>query len=172
MSKDLIFKIRNIQNNKNSKDILEILNTFDSIINKYSRKLNGEDTKQDLYVFLINLIHNINYNSIVNYEDKQLLSYLSKSLKNEYIRLSKKNDKQKNNEYYNCEDKELGFNLIESNIETLDIIDTLNDYEKNIIKLIIINGYSPAEIAKKMGKSRQAINQAKIRALNKLKNFI
>lgn len=40
MSKDLIFKIRNIQNNKNSKDILEILNTFDSIINKYSRKLN------------------------------------------------------------------------------------------------------------------------------------
>ena len=33
-------------------------------------------------------------------------------LKNEYIRLSKKNDKQKNNEYYNCEDKELGFNLI------------------------------------------------------------
>ncbi|MCI9303926.1 sigma factor-like helix-turn-helix DNA-binding protein [Clostridium sp.] len=133
MSKDLIFKIRNIQNNKNSKDILEILNT---------------------------------------YEDKQLLSYLSKSLKNEYIRLSKKNDKQKNNEYYNCEDKELGFNLIESNIETLDIIDTLNDYEKNIIKLIIINGYSPAEIAKKMGKSRQAINQAKIRALNKLKNFI
>ncbi len=95
MSKDLIFKIRNIQNNKNSKDILEILNTFDSIINKYSRKLNGEDTKQDLYVFLINLIHNINYNSIVNYEDKQLLSYLSKSLKHEYIRLSKKNDKQK-----------------------------------------------------------------------------
>ncbi|WP_366945706.1 sigma factor-like helix-turn-helix DNA-binding protein [uncultured Clostridium sp.] len=51
-------------------------------------------------------------------------------------------------------------------------MDTLNDYEKNIIKLIIINGYSPAEIAKKMGKSRQAINQAKIRPLNNLKNFI
>lgn len=38
---------------------------------------------------------------------------------------------------------------MENNIKTLNIIDTLNDYEKNIIKLIIINGYSPAEIAKK-----------------------
>ena len=110
----------------------------------------------------IHIVANVHGNDIVPETEKD----------KKYIRLSKKNDKQKNNEYYNCEDKELGFKLIESNIETLAIIDTLNDYEKNIIKLMIINGYSPAEIAKKMGKSRQAINQAKIRALNKLKNFI
>ena len=63
---------------------------FDNIINKYSRKLNGEDTKQDLYVFLIKLINNIDEVIIINYEDKQVLSYFSKALKNEYIRLSKK----------------------------------------------------------------------------------
>ena len=63
---------------------------FENIINKYSRKLNGEDTKQDLYVFLIKLINNIDELTIINYEDKQVLSYFSKSLKNEYIRLSKK----------------------------------------------------------------------------------
>ena len=69
---------------KNNKDesMLDILAIFDNIINKYSRKLNGEDTKQDLYVFLIKLINNIDELSIVNYEDKQVLSYFSKSLKN------------------------------------------------------------------------------------------
>ena len=38
----------------------------------------------------IKLINNIDELTIINYEDKQVLSYFSKSLKNEYIRLSKK----------------------------------------------------------------------------------
>ena len=90
MNKELIFKIIDVKKNNNNEGILDILAIFENIINKYSRKLNGEDTKQDLYVFLIKLINNIDELSIVNYEDKQVLSYFSKSLKNEYIRLSKK----------------------------------------------------------------------------------
>ena len=139
--------------------MLDILAIFDNIINKYSRKLNGEDTKQDLYVFLIKLINNIDELSIVNYEDKQVLSYFSKSLKNEYIRLSKKNDRRKNNEDYNCEDRVWGYNFIESNIEVVDSIKNLNNYEKKIIKMVVLNGYSVSEVAKKTGKSRQAISQ-------------
>lgn len=171
MNRELIFKIINIRNN-NNEDTLDVLAIFDKIINKYSRRLNGEDTKQDLYVFLIKLINNIDEVSIIKYEDKQVLSYFSKALKNEYIRLSKKNDRINNNENYNYEDIELGFNLIESNIEFLDIIKDLNIYEKSIIKMIVLNGYSVAEIAQKTGKSRQAINQVKNRALRKLKNYI
>ena len=83
---------------------------FENIINKYSRKLNGEDTKQDLYVFLIKLINNIDELTIINYEDKQVLSYFSKSLKNEYIRLSKKNDIEKSNQDYNYEEIVWGHN--------------------------------------------------------------
>ena len=149
--------------------MLDILAIFDNIINKYSRKLNGEDTKQDLYVFLIKLINNIDELSIVNYEDKQVLSYFSKSLKNEYIRLSKKNDRRKNNEDYNCEDRVWGYNFIESNIEVVDSIKNLNNYEKKIIKMVVLNGYSVSEVAKKTGKSRQAISQVKNRAISKLK---
>ena len=168
--------LRNIQHTiigviKNNKDesMLDILAIFDNIINKYSRKLNGEDTKQDLYVFLIKLINNIDELSIVNYEDKQVLSYFSKSLKNEYIRLSKKNDRRKNNEDYNCEDRVWGYNFIESNIEVVDSIKNLNNYEKKIIKMVVLNGYSVSEVAKKTGKSRQAISQVKNRAISKLK---
>ena len=96
MNKEFILKIIDVKKNNKDESMLDILAIFDNIINKYSRKLNGEDTKQDLYVFLIKLINNIDELSIVNYEDKQVLSYFSKSLKNEYIRLSKKNDRRKN----------------------------------------------------------------------------
>ena len=169
MNKELIFKIIDVKKNNNNEGILDILAIFDNIINKYSRKLNGEDTKQDLYVFLIKLINNIDELSIVNYEDKQVLSYFSKSLKNEYIRLSKKNDRRKNNEDYNCEDRVWGYNFIESNIEVVDSIKNLNNYEKKIIKMVVLNGYSVSEVAKKTGKSRQAISQVKNRAISKLK---
>lgn len=169
MNKEFIFKIIDVKKNNKDESMLDILAIFDNIINKYSRKLNGEDTKQYLYVFLIKLINNIDELSIVNYEDKQVLSYFSKSLKNEYIRLSKKNDRRKNNEDYNCEDRVWGYNFIESNIEVVDSIKNLNNYEKKIIKMVVLNGYSVSEVAKKTGKSRQAISQVKNRAISKLK---
>ena len=169
MNKELIFKIIAVKKYNKDESILDILAIFDNIINKYSRKLNGEDTKQDLYVFLIKLIKNIDELSIVNYEDKQVLFYFSKALKNEYIRLSKKNDRRKNNEDYNCEDRVWGYNFIESNIEVVDSIKNLNNYEKKIIKMVVLNGYSVSEVAKKTGKSRQAISQVKNRAISKLK---
>lgn len=169
MNKELIFKIIDVKKYNKDEGILDILAIFDNIINKYSRKLNGEDTKQDLYVFLIKLIKNIDELSIVNYEDKQVLSYFSKALKNEYIRLSKKNDRRKNNEDYNYEEIVWGYDFIESNIEVLDSINNLNNYEKNIIKMVVLNGYSVSEVAKRTGKSRQAISQVKNRAISKLK---
>ena len=169
MNKEFIFKIIDVKKNNKDESMLDILAIFDNIINKYSRKLNGEDTKQDLYVFLIKLINNIDELSIVNYEDKQVLSYFSKSLKNEYIRLSKKNDREKSNQDYNYEEIVWGHNLIESNIEVLDAIKNLNSYEKSIIKRVVLNGDSVSEVAKKTGKSRQAINQVKNRAISKLK---
>ncbi|WP_302538894.1 hypothetical protein [uncultured Clostridium sp.] len=138
MNKELIFKIIDVKKYNKDESILDILAIFDNIINKYSRKLNGEDTKQDLYVFLIKLIKNIDELSIVNYEDKQVLSYFSKALKNEYIRLSKKNDRRKNNEDYNYEEIVWGYDFIESNIEVLDSINNLNNYEKNIIKMVVV----------------------------------
>ena len=138
MNKELIFKIIAVKKYNKDESILDILAIFDNIINKYSRKLNGEDTKQDLYVFLIKLIKNIDELSIVNYEDKQVLFYFSKALKNEYIRLSKKNDRRKNNEDYNYEEIVWGYDFIESNIEVLDSINNLNNYEKNIIKMVVV----------------------------------
>lgn len=103
MNKELIFKIIDVKKYNKDESILDILAIFDNIINKYSRKLNGEDTKQDLYVFLIKLIKNIDELSIVNYEEIVW-----------------------------------GYDFIESNIEVLDSINNLNNYEKNIIKMVVV----------------------------------
>lgn len=102
MNKELIFKIIDVKKYNKDESILDILAIFDNIINKYSRKLNGEDTKQDLYVFLIKLIKNIDELSIVNYEEIVW-----------------------------------GYDFIESNIEVLDSINNLNNYEKNIMYFIL-----------------------------------
>ncbi|WP_253199777.1 hypothetical protein [Clostridium gasigenes] len=49
--------------------------------------MNGEDTKQNLIISLIRIVDTISINN--SWKDKALLGYISKSLKNEYIRLSK-----------------------------------------------------------------------------------
>lgn len=154
--------------NKDIESINKLLLIFKNIINKYSRQLDGEDTKQDLSLFLIKLIDNIDISSDSKYNDKQLLSYISKSLKNEYIRLSKKRTKiylteTIDNNYINNE----SINL-DSNIEILDSLNYLTDYEKWILQKIFFSGYTVTELSKTLNKSRQSVNQVKKRALNKL----
>ena len=88
----MVFNLRNkiieIQNG-NKDNIYDILIIFDNILNKYSRLLDNEDTKQDLIIFLIGLFDKIPIYKFNN--ERQILSYISKSIKYEYIRLSKIN---------------------------------------------------------------------------------
>ena len=48
----------------------------------------------------------------------------------------------------------------------------LNENEYQVIRLIYMEGYTSAEIARMANKSRQAVNQIKIRALKKIKNIL
>lgn len=151
--------------------IKNLIPIFENIINKYSRQLNGEDTKQDLYVFLIQLIYKLPIHSTSFCNDKQILAYISKSLKFEYIRLSKLHSKISSNEYFLSDILDFPAKHTTYNIEIIDLFKNLNDIEKNILSLIFIKGFTVSEIAKSTHKSRQAINQSKIRALGKLKNY-
>lgn len=118
----------------------KILLIFENIINKYSRQLDGEDTKQDLSLFLIKLIDTIDIDLASKYNDKQLLSYISKSLKNEYIKLSKKKCKIYTFEY--LDDNSINNKSInlDTNIEILDSLNHLTSYEKLILQKIFFLG--------------------------------
>lgn len=150
----------------------KILLIFENIINKYSRQLDGEDTKQDLSLFLIKLIDTIDIDLASKYNDKQLLSYISKSLKNEYIKLSKKKCKIYTFEY--LDDNSINNKSInlDTNIEILDSLNHLTSYEKLILQKIFFSGYTVNELSKALKKSRQSVNQVKKRALDKLKKVI
>ncbi|MBU3106163.1 RNA polymerase sigma factor [Clostridium gasigenes] len=155
-----------------SKSLEEIIDIFNPIMNKYSRLLCGEDTKQDLIIFLIKLINKIGVDNSNFLEDKIILGYISKSIKHEYIRLSKQYSK------YSMKKIELNLDLelqLEDDnllIEVLDLLNVLTDKQKKVIKFIFIDCNNINEVATYMNISRQAVNQIKNRALNKLRMII
>lgn len=144
-----------------SKSLEELICIFNPIINKYARLLCGEDTKQDLIVFLITLINKIRIDNPNFEEDKVILGYISKSIKHEYIRLSKEYTKN------SIKKTELNLDLVvkveddNSLIEVLDLINQLSDKQREVIKFIFIDCNNINDVAMKMSISRQAVNQIK-----------
>ena len=80
-----------------------------------------------------------------------------------------KNDKIKNSEVELNLEIEIGYEEFDSEVEVLNLFEVLTEKEEYIMKLIYINYLSISEVADYMGVSRQAINQAKNRAISKLK---
>lgn len=156
----------------NNEFILKIMDTFNPVINKYAKLLDGEDTRHDLIVYLIKLMEKINLNNEDFYKDKIIFSYIAKSIRNEYIRLSRLKSRRLINEIelnleleIACEDGCLEFEL-------LDLFKLLTQKEAYIMKLIYVYSLSVSEVSQYMNISRQAVNQTKNRALKKIERFI
>lgn len=149
----------------------ELLSRFEKLIKKYAYMLKYEDAQNDLILHFIKVIKNLPLNENMKNEPI-LISYLNKSIRNEYIRLSKEKNK------YN----ELSLNLdinTENNITEIDfdyVSDLLNkcltEKETSIMSLLYIDGYKVSDVSKVMHISRQAVNQCKKRSLSKLRYFI
>lgn len=155
--------------NGNDASLQKIINTFKPLINKYSRLLDGEDTKQDLTLYLIRVINKISIENNNFLEDKAIFSYLAKSIRNEYIKLSQKADKKRINEMELNLDVEIGYEEFESEMELLDLFNVLTEKEAYVMKLIYVHYLSISEVSDFMKVSRQSINQTKNRALKKLR---
>ena len=70
------------------KDVLiEIIDVFKPIINKYKRNSYYEDMDSELTVFLISLLEKMPMKEDFFENDKYVFSYIFKSLKNKYIEL-------------------------------------------------------------------------------------
>lgn len=170
MNNEMFVKIMNIKKGNND-ELIEVIEMFKPLIRKYSKMIDGEDAEQDLKIFLINLLNKIPVDSDRLYEDKAIFAYIAKSLRSEYIKLSKKRDKKILNEVEIDLDVDLGSNELESEIELLDMFKVLSEKEAYIIKLIYVYYLSVTEVAEYMNISRQAVNKTKNRALNKIKKI-
>ena len=112
---------------------------------------------------------------LIGKNDAVITSYISKAVKNEYIRLSKL-AKTKCKLYSELSEKELF--IVDSHLAYYQseppnwIIESkgLTRCEKEVLNLLFECEMSIDEIAKLKGKTRQAVNQTKLRALAKLRH--
>ena len=70
----------------NNDSLLEIIERLNPLISKYSRLLDKEDTRQDLIIHLIKVLNNIKIDKKSLVKDKEIIGYIAKSIRNEYIK--------------------------------------------------------------------------------------
>lgn len=154
----------------NKEKIMDLIHKFDPLLNKLQRNSYNEDMKNDLIVFLLKLIPIIPI-GIDNFkDDKYIISYISRSIKNEFIYLNKKAQTVYNSELYlnesiiNIKQNEEFDNVIFN-----DMIKILTEKEKEIVSKIYQYDFTEAQIGRDKKISRQAIHKTHARALNKLR---
>ncbi|AGX44697.1 sigma-70 family RNA polymerase sigma factor [Clostridium saccharobutylicum] len=158
---------------KNQKNFNEILYYFNSTIKYIGYKLKYPEAESDLIIYLHQLLRRLNLNRFK--EDKDLLAFINKCLKNRSITLFYNNAKEKERINLISETEVLdSMNYEEKNDEYsdvffMDLISSLNPKQKQITFCKYYLQLSDIEIAKMFKMSRQGVNQAKRLALKKLK---
>ena len=165
----------------NNEALQYIVEKFTPLIEKYTKLLNyDEDSKSELILKLIYLVRKeINLKKLRRQSDGALVNYISCAIRNHYINLSIAKQYTNNSEI--SSDLDISFNCLEEDVccfydvEHTMIIDwmksVLTEREFMCVKLIVLDGWTADAVAKKLGVSKQAINQCKNRALSKLKKF-
>lgn len=165
--------IESQQHNKTS--MTKIIERFNPLIKKYSRKLNYDGAETDLIIALIEAILSLPILKNKNFKkNKYIIGYIHSSIKNKYIYLSKKNSKILNTEI------ELNLDILNNNnFSSIDepilikcLLDNLTELQRTVIIQKIFNNYTDIEIGKKLNISRQAVNRIKNRALNNLRKSL
>ena len=158
--------------------MLSIIEMFRPAIQKFARLKNyDEDVKSEMTLSLIEVVHAIRLDKLNISSDGILISYISKALKHSYIHLSQRSERVRDSEMtcddthqflidaYDPNDK----NFSDEVVTFAFLKQTLSPREYLCVTKIVIEGYSATELANLLGVSKQAINQCKRRALQKLR---
>ncbi len=148
-----------------------IYEEFKRYINFYSKKLGLEDALQELTVFLIELLYDIELSRFPTDSSDGLTRYIAVAIRNKYIALSKENSRYASMcaELYESE-----VFYCDSTVEKVCIeeaLEKLTHRQRLIIIYKYILNYSDAEISLLLGVSRQAVNRIKNRAFVVLREF-
>lgn len=167
MNGEIYKQIQRIQYGENEL-IVDILDKFNPLIKKWSKKLGYEEAETDLIIYVIELINKINLNNFILKNDGAIINYISKSLKYKYINTIKKiiDHKIESVEYLDIYNR----TEIEENIYLKEyIINNFNEKQSKIISYKFFHGYTDIEIGEMLNISRQSVNKNKIKILEKMK---
>lgn len=155
--------------------MLSIIDKFMPLIKNLSYKLRYEDAKSELIYALIDVIKNIpvRENDYLK-DEKCIVGYINKSLRNRYIHLSQKN--YITGVMETCLEMEIKIEESYDNIEDLIMIEQLlkklPHKHREVMKGIYIENKKQTEIASELKLSRQAINKMKRQAIEHLRNTL
>lgn len=152
--------------------MLELINQFTPLIRKYSflLLLDFDDAISELTAEFIRIIKDFPGKQEFS-SDMFVLSYINKAVRHAYIAISKK--QAHFNLLYSSEYTHFEQGYEPQNILWLeDLLSVLTKNQKKVIILKYLYDYSDIEIAQNLNVSRQAVNQIKNRAFQKLKPFI
>lgn len=170
MENSLLNKIIEAQNDHEEK-LTVLIENFTPLLKKYASRMNYEDAFADLRLEFIEIILGIDPKRFVSYKEVQMLSYIKISVRNAYIRLSKiKCEREKNSFLVEDIRDEIEKSQTDNyeRIFLYDIKKYLSDSEFDVIYKHFFCGITINDIALLRGVSRQAVNQIKTRAINKL----
>ena len=156
----------------------ELIHKFNPLLHSLAYRLNYEDAENELVLSFLQLVNSFDFDRMKNTDDGGIVAYISRSLKNQAIQLSKCRKKSLRHEKPICdyeEDAQFAIMTLNSaedcHLRLLleDIKKVLTKTEYEIITLHYVRGYTVQEISEMRSLSRQAVNQCKNRALEKLK---
>ncbi|MCT4584459.1 MAG: sigma-70 family RNA polymerase sigma factor [Peptostreptococcaceae bacterium] len=151
----------------------ELIRVFNPLFMKLKRKLNYEESESDLIIFFIEKLNEIDLSKIKY--DGQVIKFFDKALKNKSIDLYRKNILKKvtfqNIDWSLVEDNksDISNDKLELNIA---FEKTLTSLQREILDKRYFWGLSDSEIAKSLNISRQAVNKARNRGLENIKNYL
>lgn len=156
---------------------LQLLEMFEKLLKKYARQLGTEDAYEDLRLFFFELITKLKGKDISSDNDGYIVSYIAKSIKNQYIFMSKQRNADNIDTFSDISEEQMIYieQLAASDNQTDISIyfpshNKLTEKEETILRLYFVNGYSIETISNQLKVSRQAVNQAKNRAINKIRD--
>lgn len=159
MEQDKIATLRKQATAGSEEALLQLLECFTPLLRKYARKFEYEDTFAELQLYLIQLIKNFPLIAD-DWNDGQTVNY---------IKLSKHNNFRENYLLeFNPEimDKAACNTGTEQRLMLQEAFAQLSSWQKTVLTMHYLQGYSIQEIAKIYGKSRQAVNKVKVQALD------
>lgn len=160
----------------NQDAMMQLITQFQPLLRKYSRRLNYEDSDNDLILLFIESIMRTNINSIKQKSEGALVSYIVKAVYHSYCILIKQAVAHRAAPYSLEELTDGQFfssSMYHSPVQHhLDFPKgILTQREELILKQLYESELSVSEIAQVYHISRQAINQSKLRAESKLRTY-
>ncbi|MCB8818105.1 RNA polymerase sigma factor [Desulfosporosinus shakirovi] len=158
---------------------LTLLKKFDPLLRKYAYKLYYDDAYNDLLFDFVEFLYYFRLDRMRNISEGTLVSYICTSIHSNYVkRLTALKKRCDFFPYSALSDSQLYYAEATSSttdtyfeLELTGIENALTESENSIVKMIYLLGYTVTETAFIHRISRQAVNQTKKRALQKLEKW-